>query len=124
MPIPRSTRPPDKLVEHGRRLQPNRGGWLKGIKQISVPNRTRLVMLAIAAATGTQLRQIAAVNKVMLGEPDQIRANVVEPCHLLEYLCVKMLIADTRVWWIPKVGRKRLLAMLALPCCDLLPCID
>jgi hypothetical protein len=57
----------------------------------------------MAAATGHPAWQVAIFNKVMLGKPDKVCADLIQPLHLLKDLGIKVLIADPGIRWVTKI---------------------
>ena len=94
--------PTGQVVEHSQVLG-EANGMIKG-HQADVG--TKAHMLGHTGHGGRHrhpARQVAIVDKVVLGKPHQICADIIEPFHLFEYFRVKMLIADTRVWRVSKI---------------------
>ena len=102
MPTPISTRPP-LMLSSTARSSASRTGWLNGSRQTSQEKRTFLVRAAIAAATGNPRRQVAVVDEVMLGEPDEVEAEPVEPRDLVHDRGIELLMGEARLRRIAEV---------------------
>ena len=61
--------------------------------------------------------QVAVFNKVVLGEPNEVRTYLVKPLHLRHDFLVKVLMADAGVRRITKVVTHANPQILALICC-------